>query len=237
MGVGTVLPGFAGREVTFTETRDEIDRLRREETALFEEGGRSALSGEEYRRTLERALADPATRRTVVSLPWAAGTGFVRTGATQPGFVFCARIADHSTPWFRYMPLTEDYHVEQDENGQPIVIDDTLTCLAHANPLDSATPSIFVGEEHQDLYQAAFDAWAAAKDHIHEGWMFNADPANIVRPVPRVMRDAANLVRTKGTFLAERQDDLVERLEASYAPRVQRAIREILGQEQISDRT
>jgi superfamily II DNA or RNA helicase len=30
VGVGQVLPGFAGREVTFTETRGEIDRLRRE---------------------------------------------------------------------------------------------------------------------------------------------------------------------------------------------------------------
>ena len=49
MGVGQALPGFAGRDVTFTETRDEIDRLRREVASLFEEAGPSALSGEEYR--------------------------------------------------------------------------------------------------------------------------------------------------------------------------------------------
>ena len=52
VGVGQVLPGFAGRDVTFTETRDEIDRLRREDASLFEEAGPSALSGEEYRRAL-----------------------------------------------------------------------------------------------------------------------------------------------------------------------------------------
>jgi hypothetical protein len=57
VGVGQVLPGFADRELNFTETRDEIDRLRREDASLFEEAGPSALYGEEYWRTLERELA------------------------------------------------------------------------------------------------------------------------------------------------------------------------------------
>jgi hypothetical protein len=108
VGVGQVLPGFAGRDVTFTETHDEIDRLRREDASLFEEAGPSALSGEEYRRTLERELANPAIRTAVLNLPWGAGTGFVRTSAHQPGIVLCARIADYPKPWFRYVPLTPD---------------------------------------------------------------------------------------------------------------------------------
>jgi hypothetical protein len=58
VGVGEVLPGFAGQDVNFTETREEIARLRREEASLFQEGNPSALSGEEYRRTLEHELAD-----------------------------------------------------------------------------------------------------------------------------------------------------------------------------------
>ena len=66
VGVGQVLPGFTGRDMTFTETRDEIARLRREEASLFEEAGPSALSGEEYRRTLERELAHPAIRPAVL---------------------------------------------------------------------------------------------------------------------------------------------------------------------------
>jgi len=48
VGVGEVLPGFAGQDVNFTETREEIARLRREEASLFQEGNPSALSGEEY---------------------------------------------------------------------------------------------------------------------------------------------------------------------------------------------
>ena len=128
------LTGFAGRDVTFTETRDEIARLRREDASLFEEAGPSALSGEEYRRALERELAHPLVRTAILDLPWGAGARFVRTGAHQPGIVFCARIADYPKPWFRYVPLTPALQPQADEAGQAIVIDDTLTCLSHADP-------------------------------------------------------------------------------------------------------
>lgn len=237
VGVGQVLPGFTGRELTFTEARDEIARLRREEAGLFEEGGPSALSGEEYRRTLEREVAHPAVRAAVLDLPWGAGTGFVRTGAQQPGIVFCARIADHPKPWFRYLPLTPDLHPQTDEAGQIIVIDDTLTCLAHADPGVPDAPSLF-GESSasQAAYDVAFDAWAAAKNHIHTAWMFNADPANLTRPVPKVMRDAADLIRLHGAHLADRQDDLIGRLEAPYAPRIQRAVRDLLNDNTMTER-
>ena len=236
VGVGPVLPGFASMEVTYTETRDEIDRLRHEEATLFEEGGLSALSGEEYRRTLERALADRNTRRAITDLAWASGTGFVRGDGAQPGYVFCARVADHPIPWFRYVPVTSNYHLEHDRDGQPIVIEDILTCLSHASPPAPTTPSVFSDGGHQDIYDGAFDAWEAAKAHILERWMFATDPANIVQPVPRIMREAADLVREKGSFLAERQDDLIERLEAPYAPRVQRAVRDILRRTEDSHR-
>jgi superfamily II DNA or RNA helicase len=237
VGVGQVLPGFTGRDITFTETRDEIARLRREESSLFEEAGPSALSGEEYRRTLERELAHPANRNAILDLPWGAGTGFVRTGAHQPGIVFCARIADHHKPWFRYVPLTPELQPQSDEAGQTIVIDDTLTCLAHADPGNPDIPSLFEdGQTSRAPYDAAFDAWAAAKAHIHAAWMYNADPANLTRPVPKVMRDAADFVRTHGAHLAGRQDDLIARLEAPYAPRIQRAIRDLLNDGTRTDR-
>ena len=123
--------------------------------------------------------------------------------------MFCARIADYPKPWFRYVPLTPALRSQADEAGQAIVIDDTLTCLAHADPGDPGTPSLFDGTSaSQACYDAAFDAWTAAKAHIHTGWMYNADPANLTRPVPKVMREAADLVRAHGAHLADRQDDL-----------------------------
>jgi hypothetical protein len=50
------------------------------------------------------------------------------------------------------------------------------------------------------------------------------------------MRDAADLVRTHGIHLADQQDDLIERLEAPYSTRIQRAVREVLTEEGLSDR-
>ncbi|MEU3281446.1 helicase-related protein [Streptomyces antibioticus] len=231
IGVGTVLPGFAAREINFTETRDEIARLQREEADLFEQTGLSALSGEEYRRTLAREISDPTMRSMVLGLPWGAGTSFIRTGAAQPGMVFCARIADHTKPWFRYVPLDSGFHVQRDSDGNPIVIDDTLTCLAHADPGGTSVPSLFAESGYEELYDAAFDVWSIAKSHIHEAWMFNADPANLTAQIPRVMRDAAELVRAGGSHLGDRQDDLVERLEAPYSPRIQRAVRDALSED------
>lgn len=229
VGVGQVLPGFAGREINFTEARSEIDRLRREDASLFEEAGPSALSGEEYRRTLERELASPITRNTVIGLPWGAGTGFARPGAHQPGMVFCARIADHPKPWFRYVPLSPEHQPQVDESGKPIVVDDTLTCLAQADPGGFGSASLFEAAlTAQGWHDAAFDAWAVAKDHIHQAWMYNADPANLSRPVPKVMRDAADVIRRHGAHLDDSQDRLLARLEAPYASRIQRAVRDVV---------
>ncbi|MET8332184.1 helicase-related protein [Streptosporangium canum] len=224
-GVGDVLPGFTGRDVNLTETRAEIDRLRRQEATLFETGGASALSGEEYRRRLQSELAHSHVRDAVRSLPWGSGTGFTRTGGAQPGLVFCARIGDHPRPWFRYVPLTDDLSITRDEQGHPIVVDDTLSCLAAADPGGPGTPAALTDV----VYQAAFPAWAHARRHIFGAWMHNADPANLQLSVPKVMRDAAELVRQHGSHLGEGQDDLVERLQAPYSPRILRAVREGLA--------
>jgi hypothetical protein len=150
--------------------------------------------------------------------------------------VFCARIADHPKPWFRYVPLTSELHLQIDDAGETIVIDDTLTCLAQADPGGPDVPSLFDNSQvGQTAYDAAFDAWAAAQGHIHAAWMYNADPANLTRPVPKVMRDAADVVRTHGAHLADRQDDLIARLEAPYAPRIQRSIRDLLNDDSRTD--
>lgn len=224
-GVGDVLPGFTGRDVNLTETREEIERLRREDATLFETGGASALSGEEYRRRLQAQLNRPHLRDAIRDLPWGSGIGYVRPGGTQAGLVFCARIGDHPRPWFRYVPLTDDLDVTYDEQGRTVVVDDTLACLAAADPGDPQVPAAL----SDAVYQAAFNAWTHAKRHILESWMYNADPANLQPSIPKVMRDAAELVRQHGAYLGEYQDELVERLQAPYSPRILRAVREGLS--------
>ncbi|MGW2479660.1 helicase-related protein [Streptomyces sp. NPDC001571] len=225
-GVGEVLPGFSGRDVNITETRAEIDRLRHEDATLFEQGGASALSGEEYRRRLQHHLGNPPLREAVLQLPWGSGSGFARTGGSQAGLVFCARIGDHLKPWFRYVPLTDDFTLTHDEENHPIVVDDTLACLAAADPGSPDAPSVL----NEAVYQAAFDGWSCAKSHIVASWMHNADPANLAPEIPKVMRDAAALVRQHGAHLGEDQDALIERLEAPYSPRILRTIRSALSE-------
>jgi hypothetical protein len=156
-------------------------------------------------------------------------------GAHEPGLVFCARIADHPKPWFRYVPLTDDLQPQTDPSGHPVIIDDTLSCLAHAE-CDPSAPSVFAPQDDSGhaLYNAAFDSWTAARAHIREAWMRNADPASLTAPVPPVMRAAARLVRAHGSRLGNRQDELVDRLEAPCAPRVQRAIRDVLTNKALS---
>ncbi|MEU5996117.1 helicase-related protein [Spirillospora sp. NPDC047418] len=223
-GVGEVLPGFTGREVNITETRAEIDRLRRQDAALFLQGGASALSGEEYRRRLHTNLRDPLLREAVTHLPWGSGSGFARATGIQPGLVFCARIGDHPRPWFRYVPLTGDFALTRDEENQPIVVDDTLACLSAADPGHHDTPPLL----NEAVHQAAYDGWACARQHITAAWMHNADPANLTPQIPKAMRDAAALVRRHGAHLGVDQDVLIERLEAPYSPRILRTIRNTL---------
>ncbi len=77
------------------------------------------LMATDNRRALERELAHPPVRTAILDLPWGAGAGFVRTGAQQPGIVFCARIADHPKPWFRYVPLTRLCNRRPTRPGRP----------------------------------------------------------------------------------------------------------------------
>ena len=182
VGVSEVLPGSDASEVTFTETRDEIERLRREDATLFEAGGigASALSGEEYRQELRRALENPSLGQLVRSLPWGSGSGLAREGAS-PGYVFCARIGDHERVQFRYVDV-------RDPSG-PAIVADTLACLAQALCPDGTERVL-----DEDTYSGAFPAWDIARDDIVIEWNRASDPANLVTPVPAIMHRAADLV-------------------------------------------
>ena len=108
VGVGAVLPGQVGVDRDFTETREEIERLRREEAGLFERGGTraGALSGEEYRQVLRQALEDAGQSADIDRLGWGSGSGMAALPPGRgPGYVFCARVADRERPLFRYVEL------------------------------------------------------------------------------------------------------------------------------------
>lgn len=224
IGAPHVLPGVDPVDRNLAETRDQIDQIRAEEATLFEDGGGAALSGEQYRRTLARDFRNSDTKNRVLALPWGSGTGFTRA-TDQPGIVFCARIGDHAKPWFRYVPLNGDLTVQTGgEGNEPLVIGDTLSALDHADPEVEETPS----ELSNEMYAAAFDAWAVARDDIYAKWMVQTDPANLRPSVPKTMRDAVTLVTDHGMFLGDQHETLRARLNAPYSTRIQKEIRQVI---------
>jgi hypothetical protein len=139
----------------------------------------------------------------------------VREGAER-GYVFCARVGDYSQPQFRYVACPHD--------EQPVVIGETLACLAHARPDQGPDTPRALSEE---TLQLAYEAWAHAKADIVARWNEASDPRALAPEAPKAMRDAAELIRSRPPpdWTQEQADTLVEKLEAAYPERIQRQVR------------
>ena len=214
VGVGEILPEQSRRDIDFAETREEIERIRREDPTLFERGGtsRGALSGEEYRQELRQAV-EQGLRERIEQLPWGSGSGMAipSPGISEPGYVFCVRVADWKQPVFRY--------VGPDDGGTPIA--DTLACLDRARPRNGFdTPRVL----DDDTYRQAFEAWATARADVVEKWNYLADKANLEPRIPPTLTRAAEIVRTHAPP-AMTQDEIDRAIDTLHAPYPQRTIR------------
>ncbi|MDE0267497.1 MAG: helicase-related protein [Acidimicrobiaceae bacterium] len=110
VGVNQILPEQRiGDPVDFADTREQIERIRQEETDIFERGSVTvgALSGEEYRQELRQA-AEKELLKQIKELPWGSGSGMAAdpNAGQQAGYVFCVRVGDHEKVQFRYIPLS-----------------------------------------------------------------------------------------------------------------------------------
>ncbi len=203
-------------------TREQIEALLKEDPTLFEEAeDTGALSGEEFRRELFETLSDPRWKNLVEGLPWVAGSG--KATDDPGGFIFCAKVGDHTRPQYRWVPLTGD--------GQTIdaasMVEDTLTCLGKA----ACTPGArrVLPESTANL---AYDAWEIARNHIYERWLESTDPSNLQPAIPKPMRDAAELLTTHRPKDLEdsRWRKLLDTIEAPYDTRTQRMVRKTLDE-------
>ena len=233
IGMGDVIPGQiadSSIEVTLHDTRDAINQIYDEDTSILDSGGGSAaLSGEEYRRRLEKAFEDHRITEQVLDLPYCAGSGFVSSRIRRNGWVFCARIGDFPVPWFRFVPADEDWQpILQGDDEVPWVIDDTLTSLMAADPGAEG-----VDQEIPDAaHESVFAAWSLAADDIQEKWSALTDPAALAPEVPLAMRQAAELVVVHGAGMSR---DELERLHAtlnsSWEKRIVDDVRRIVRNE------
>ena len=119
IGISEVLPEQQGSDISFAETREEIERISRGEADLFERGGtaRGALSGEEYRQELRQAVEN-GLREQIENLPWGSGSRMATNTAavssqhrrqrqqSGPAYVFCARVGDSERALFRRVELS-----------------------------------------------------------------------------------------------------------------------------------
>jgi|694.fasta_scaffold65700_2 hypothetical protein len=237
IGAGTVIPGQKANpdvQVLFHDQVGDIQDLFNENPILLiEGGGNGALSGEEYRRRLSRAMSDSYVRNEVLELPYGSGSGFVSNRVRQAGYVFCIKIGAHSTPWFRYVAVDSVTWQPLDKpDGTPWIDDDTLTCLIAADPGDGENTQVI----SDSAVSSVFDAWALAREDVYGEWSKLTDMANLEPRIEKALRIAIELVMEHGGFLSpEDQGDLVARLNGRWERAIVRSVREILRNEDSSD--
>lgn len=224
VGAGEVLPGHSGREVNLADDHIESDFEN-----LLETGGSSAsLSGEEYRRRLYSATSgDPTLAAQLRTLPYGAGSGFVNPAWHGNGYVFCVSIGNSAKPWFRYVATDDQWQVERDDDGAPVISQDTLASLRAADPRHPATERALP----EYVYERAFDAWEVARNHVFAAWKQLTDPNAFQPELPLSFRDAYALVFRAGTHLGrDAQIELANRLRSVPSARVSRQMRGALNE-------
>ena len=238
VGAGNVLPDQIADpnvEVLLHDTHQDIMNLFDENPVLLVEGGGSgALSGEEYRRRLSRSMKDSFLQSMVLDLPFGSGSGFVSKRLRQAGYVFCVRIADHATPWFRFVAAnSETWQPLDRSNGTPWIDDDTLTCLIAADPGENNDAQVLCEEAQTQV----FEAWDRARNDVFHSWTALTDWANLEPQIEKALRDAIHLVSEHGAHLGgDKQGDLIGRLNGKWERGVVRSVREILRREDLSDK-
>ena len=225
IGTGEILPDQPGQDREFTETREEIRKLRREEAELFERGGttRSSLSGEEYRQELRKAFQDPEVARQIKALPWGAGSGMSAAPGQRPGYAFCIRVGDHARPLFRFVAMED---LDSSDSSLP---DETLICLDATRPANGWHTARNLTKHTANL---AYEAWQVARTDVTARWNFMADKANLEPDIPRALRRAADIVRTSPPPEENQEtiDRAVDTLSAPYPERTVRRFRQAMNE-------
>jgi len=189
--VGVVAPlqeGAHGDQV-FTETRQEIEKLLKEDPSLFERGGTVAATqtGEEYRHTLRKALSEYPNQFT--SLPWKIGSGMIK--GKQRGIFFCAVVGDNSDferTYLRFVNASPEWEPHSDPQK---IIDEIGTCLRLIE-CDQETPTSCPNKVQENVY----DFWEIAQEHILEDWTKQTDPASFQPKLDRINREVAEFIRS-----------------------------------------
>ena len=187
VGVAAPIEGGAHGEQVFTEAREEIEKLMREDASLYERGGSAgaAQTGEEYRQTLRKALE--VNRDRIARLPWKIGSGMIK--GSRRGLFFCAVVGaetEFERTYLRFIPADDDW---QPKTGDTIERE-LGTCLRLIE-CDEDTPIWYP----DTLRERVYDFWEVAQQDIRTSWMRETDPANLQPPVRPLNHRVAEFIR------------------------------------------
>lgn len=221
VGVVSPVQGGAGGQQVFTETREEIERLLREDPSLFERGGGGGAgqTGEEYRQTLRKATAgDPDKLR---NMPLGIGSGMRKGEST--GVFFCASVGERT--YLRFVPTDEAWAW----GGDATVIHREIGTCLRLIECEETTPR-FVPQE---LESAAFELWRVARRDIWDAWMFETDPANLQPTVRPLNLRVAEFIRANRPHedSGDRVNRALDILEAPWPRREEILLREWFSDE------
>jgi hypothetical protein len=217
IGVASPVQGATQGQQVFTETREEIERLLREDSSLYERGGTvsAAQTGEEYRQTLRQALS--TDRERIVNIPWKAGSGLAK--GKERGVLFCAAVGNRT--YLRF--------VRADSSWRPTRLDEPMirelgTCLRLAE-CERHTPRI-VPKELED--GEIFALWQAAQQDIWRAWMVETDPANLQPKLRPLNRRVADFIRNHmpDEIESDRIKQALDVLESPWPRREEMLLRE-----------
>lgn len=199
----------AVRDQTFSDTREEIEKLYRRDSSIYEAGGTAsaAQSGEEYRQELREALQ--IYQKEIEELPWKAGTGIVK--GQQRGHFFCITIGERI--YLRFIPFGSDTPIA--ELGTCLRI---IECSEH-------TPRFLP----TDLADGVYRAWEVAKQHVLNAWQYETDPANLQPKIRKLNREIAeHLRRYPPKDVEETQlNRYLDAVEAPWSRREEKMMRDV----------
>jgi hypothetical protein len=184
IGVVSPVAGAACGSQVFSETREEIERLLKEDPTLYERGGSAAAAqtGEEYRQTLRKALAENAD--AIRNMPWKAGSGMVK--GSDRGVLFCATVGGRT--YLRFVPADMGWRPLQND---ATIVGEIGTCLRMIE-CEPQTARHFPDELRD---KRIFQLWRAAQKSVWAGWMRETDPANLQPKIRPLNARVADFIR------------------------------------------
>ncbi|MYF45440.1 MAG: helicase [Rhodobacteraceae bacterium] len=188
IGVQNPIEGAARGNQVFSETREEIEKLIKEDATLFERGGTAgaAQTGEEYRQTLRKVLDKEGD--LITNLPWKTGTGMVK--GERSGIFFCAVVGSETNferTYLRFIPAQENWQPSSDANDYESEIGICLQLIECEEKTELWFP------DH--LERNVYDFWELARENIWESWMEETDPANFQPKIRPLNHRVAEFIR------------------------------------------